>query len=174
MQFPLNLKKTLPSVDIIGDFLCLWADDLQKWVNTLRCELFLLHPNPDSLPANFILPFQKSMIFFLVGDIGLYFCLFWAMLWDLKILEFLFASFQMYTSGTRCSSEYSTYYLFLIDGECFQVYNKVQSQELAAGRVYHVSLALGSFCLCRGNAGAQYGAGLLGGIQGSNSGNVNI
>ena len=64
MRFSLNLKKTQQQTFlcwIIEDFLWLLADELQNWVNTLRCGLLL--PHPDSIPAKSILIFQKGIFF---------------------------------------------------------------------------------------------------------------
>lgn len=105
--------QNLSSTEIIGDFLWLLADGLPKWVNTLRCGLFLLHP--DSISATSILFLKKHF----------FFPSWWHRSAFLSVLSYtlrfeeprVYLSFQMNIFGKRCCPELS--YTFVIGGEFF-------------------------------------------------------
>ena len=121
------------SDEIIGDFLWLLADGLQKWVITLRCGVFLLHP--DSNLAKSILLFKKHG----------FFSSWWHRSTFLSVLSY---ALQFEDPGVSSPSFSNAHfrgkmfwllhlsYMFVVEGEFFQLYNKIHGQGPATGHVY--------------------------------------
>lgn len=136
----MHFLKNISFADIIGDFLWLLASGLQKWVNTLICGHFLLHP--DSIPAKSILLFQKSMFFFHSW---------WHRFAFLSVLSYALRFEDPRVSLPFFSNVHSwdklmfwvqSLFHIVIAGEFLKVYNKIQSQGPAAGHIYLVYLSL--------------------------------